>query len=58
MSLSLPGLGLAQDIPYPELAQSVDVLGFKESIVVAVHQTLPVDHGGIVHQDGDVTHLQ
>lgn len=57
MSLSLPGLDQAQDHPYPELAQGVDVLGLEECIIVAVHQALPVDHSGIVHQDGDVTHL-
>lgn len=58
MSLSRPGLALAQDSPYPELAQGVDMLGLQEGIIVAVHQALPMDHGGVVHQDGDVAHLR
>lgn len=44
--------------PHPELAQRVDVLRLEEGVVVAVHQALPVDNGRVVHQDGDVTHLQ
>ena len=33
------------------------MLGLEKGIVITVHQTLPMDHSGIVHQDGDVTHL-
>lgn len=51
-------LALGQENPYPELAQGVDVLGLEEGIIITVHQALPVDHSGIVHQDGDVTHLR
>lgn len=43
---------------HPELSQGVYVLGFEQCIIVAVHQALPMDHSSIVHQDGDVTHLQ
>lgn len=42
---------------HPELAQGVDVLGFEQRIIVAVHQALAMHHGCIVHQDGDVSHL-
>lgn len=41
----------------PELAQGVDMLGLEEGIIVTVHQAFSMDHSGIVHQDGDVTHL-
>lgn len=33
------------------------MLGLEKGVIIAVHQALPVDHGSIVHQDGDVTHL-
>ena len=56
-SLSRPGPAVAQDGPYPELAQGVDVLGLEKGVIVTVHQALPVNHGSIVHQDGDVAHL-
>ena len=55
---SQPRVGSAWRSPHPELAQGVDVLGLEEGVVVAVHQALPVDHGSVVHQDGDVAHLQ
>lgn len=34
---------------YPELSHGVDVLGFQKGVVVAVHQTFPMDHSCIVH---------
>lgn len=49
--------GEAWQGPYPELAQGVDVLGLEQRVVVAVHQTLAVDHRRVVHQDRHVTHL-
>ena len=49
-----PGLGGGS---YPELAQSVDVLGLEQGVVVAVHQALAVDHRRVVHQDGHIPHL-
>lgn len=55
--IDMPNTGSGSGQPYPELAQGVDVLGLEKGIIVAVHQALPVDHSGVVHQDGDVTHL-
>lgn len=56
-SLHCLWLALGQKNPYPELAQGVDMLGLEEGIIVTVHQAFPMDHSGIVHQNGDVTHL-
>lgn len=49
---------MAWDGPYPELAQGVDVLGLEKGVIVTVHEALPVHHGSIVYQDGDVAHLR
>lgn len=49
---------MAPNGPYPELAQGIDVLGLEKGVIVTVHEALPVDHGSIVHQDGDVAHLR
>ena len=54
----MPRAGSGSGPTYPELAQGVDVLGLEEGVIVAVHQALPMDHGGVVHQDGDVAHLR
>lgn len=34
---------------YPELSHGVDVLGFEKGVIVAVHQTFPMDYSCIVH---------
>lgn len=34
---------------YPELSHGVDVLGFEEGVIIAVHQTFPMDYSCIVH---------
>lgn len=42
---------------YPELPHRVDMLRLQQGVIIAIHQTLPMHHCGIVHQDSDVSYL-
>lgn len=42
---------------YPELAKCVDVLRFQKGIVITVHQTFPMNHCCIVHQNSHIPNL-
>lgn len=56
MSLSTMNTGVCP-FAYPELPECVDVLRFQKGIVVTVHQTFPVNHRCIVHQNSHVPDL-
>ncbi len=44
-------------VSYPELSKCVYVLGFQESVIVAVHKTFSMDNSCIIDKNGNIPDL-